>query len=251
MEFFSWFGSSIAFAAVSVWGWISETAIGLGIAVVEFRGELLLATWQTLYVTLATALVAYLIGIPLGILVVVTAPRSIRPNPPVYQFLSSVINIGRSVPFIILLVAILPLTRLIVGTSIGPNAMIVPLSVSAIPFVARMIEQSIVEVEGGLIEMGQAMGATSAQIIFKILLPESLPSIVRGVSITIISLINYYAMAGAVGGGGLGDLAIRYGYYRRQPDIMWVTIILLVLIVEIFQRFGGAVAARIDRRMAQ
>ena len=247
MEFFSWFGSS----AASVWTWILGMAIGLGTAVVEFRGELLLATWQTLYVTLATALVSYLIGIPLGIFVVVTAPRSIRPNPPVYQFLSSVINIGRSVPFIILLVAILPLTRLIVGTSIGPNAMIVPLSVSAIPFVARMIEQSIVEVEGGLIEMGQAMGGTSAQIIFKILLPESLPSIVRGVSITIISLINYYAMAGAVGGGGLGDLAIRYGYYRRQPDIMWVTIILLVLIVEIFQRFGGAVAAKIDRRMAQ
>ena len=178
MEFFSWFGSSVA----SVWTWILGTAIGLGTAVVEFRGELLLATWQTLYVTLATALVSYLIGIPLGIFVVVTAPRSIRPNPPVYQFLSSVINIGRSVPFIILLVAILPLTRLIVGTSIGPNAMIVPLSVSAIPFVARMIEQSIVEVEGGLIEMGQAMGATSAQIIFKILLPESLPSIVRKVA---------------------------------------------------------------------
>lgn len=215
---------------------------------VEFKGPLLQATWQTLYVTLATTVIAYLIGIPLGILVVVTAPRSIRPSPTVHTLLSSIINVGRSVPFIILLVAILPLTRWIMRTSIGPNAMIVPLTVSAIPFVARLIEQSIVEVEGGLIEMGQAMGATSMQIIFKVLFPESLPSIVRGISITIISLINYYAMAGAVGGGGLGDLAIRYGYYRRQPDIMWVTIVLLILIVEIFQRLGGSIARKIDKR---
>lgn len=214
----------------------------------EFQGSLLEATWQTLYVTLTTTVIAYLIGIPLGILVVVTAPRSIRPNAAVHTALSSIINVGRSVPFIILLVAILPLTRWIMQTSIGPNAMIVPLTVSAIPFVARLIEQSIVEVEGGLIEMGQAMGATSIQIIFKILLPESLPSIIRGVSITIISLINYYAMAGAVGGGGLGDLAIRYGYYRRQPDIMWVTIVLLILIVEVFQRLGGSIASKIDKR---
>ena len=223
----------------------------LGSLLIEFKDVLLVSTWQTLYVTLTTTFIAYLIGIPMGILVVVTAPNSIRPNAPVHQALSSIINVGRSVPFIILLVAILPLTRMIMRTSIGPNAMIVPLTVSAIPFVARLIEQSIVEVEGGLIELGQAMGATSFQIIFKILLPESLPSIIRGISITIISLINYYAMAGAVGGGGLGDLAIRYGYYRRQPDIMWVTIVLLILIVELFQRLGGTIASKVDKRNIQ
>lgn len=223
----------------------------LGALLIEFKDVLLVSTWQTLYVTLTTTFVAYLIGIPLGIWVVVTAPNSIRPNASVHQVLSSFINVGRSVPFIILLVAILPLTRMIMGTSIGPNAMIVPLTVSAIPFVARLIEQSMVEVEGGLIEMGQAMGATDFQIIFKILLPESMPSIIRGISITIISMINYYAMAGAVGGGGLGDLAIRYGYYRRQTDIMWVTIVLLVLIVEIFQRIGGTIATSIDKRNIQ
>ena len=223
----------------------------LGSLLIEFKDVLLVSTWQTLYVTLTTTFIAYLIGIPMGILVVVIAPNSIRPNAPVHQALSSIINVGRSVPFIILLVAILPLTRMIMRTSIGPNAMIVPLTVSAIPFVARLIEQSIVEVEGGLIELGQAMGATSFQIIFKILLPESLPSIIRGISITIISLINYYAMAGAVGGGGLGDLAIRYGYYRRQPDIMWVTIVLLILIVELFQRLGGTIASKVDKRNIQ
>jgi D-methionine transport system permease protein len=214
----------------------------------EFKGLLLVSTWQTLYITLISTLIAYLLGIPLGIWVVSTAPNSIAPNRPVHEFMSRIINIGRSIPFIILLVALLPVTRMLVGTTIGPTATIVPMTIAAVPFVARMIEQSLVEVDNGLIEMGQAMGATSFQIIFKVLLTESLPSIIRGISITIINLIGYSAMAGAVGGGGLGDLAIRYGYHRRQTDIMMVTIVLLILVVEVIQMGGNAIASKIDKR---
>jgi D-methionine transport system permease protein len=188
------------------------------------------------------------LGTPLGILVVITAPKSIAPHKGVNEVLSWIINIGRSIPFIILMVALMPLTRWIVGTTIGPVATIVPLTIAATPFVARMIEQSLVEVDSGLIEMAQAMGATSSQIIFKVLLPEGLPSVVRGIPITIINLIGSYAMAGAIGGGGLGDLAIRYGYHRRQSDIMIVTIVLLIIIVEIIQLLGNFVANRIDKR---
>ncbi len=214
----------------------------------EFKDLLVLGTWQTLYVTFLATSIAYVLGTPLGILVVVTAPGSIAPNRPVHEVLGGIINIGRSIPFIILLVALIPFTRLVVGTSIGPNATIVPLTIAATPFVARMIEQSLIEVENGLIEMAQSMGATSRQIIFKVLLPESLPSIIRGISITIISLVGYYAMAGAVGGGGLGDLAIRYGYYRYKSDVMFVTIVLLVIIVEVIQLLGNGAAKRMDKR---
>jgi len=214
----------------------------------EFHQLLIDATLQTLYITFISTVLAYLLGTPLGILVVITAPKSIAPHKGVNEVLSWIINIGRSIPFIILLVALMPLTRWIVGTTIGPVATIVPLTIAATPFVARMIEQSLVEVDSGLIEMAQAMGATSSQIIFKVLLPEGLPSVVRGIPITIINLIGSYAMAGAIGGGGLGDLAIRYGYHRRQSDIMIVTIVLLIIIVEIIQLLGNFVANRIDKR---
>ncbi|HNY94753.1 MAG TPA: methionine ABC transporter permease [Flexilinea sp.] len=214
----------------------------------EFHQLLIDATLQTLYITFISTVLAYLLGTPLGILVVITAPKSIAPHKGVNEVLSWIINIGRSIPFIILMVALMPLTRWIVGTTIGPVATIVPLTIAATPFVARMIEQSLVEVDSGLIEMAQAMGATSSQIIFKVLLPEGLPSVVRGIPITIINLIGSYAMAGAIGGGGLGDLAIRYGYHRRQSDIMIVTIVLLIIIVEIIQLLGNFVANRIDKR---
>lgn len=214
----------------------------------EFHQLLIDATLQTLYITFISTVLAYLLGTPLGILVVITAPKSIAPNTGVNEVLSWIINIGRSIPFIILMVALMPFTRWIVGTTIGPVATIVPLTIAATPFVARMIEQSLVEVDSGLIEMAQAMGATSSQIIFKVLLPEGLPSVVRGIPITIINLIGSYAMAGAIGGGGLGDLAIRYGYHRRQSDIMIVTIVLLIIIVEIIQLLGNFVANRIDKR---
>lgn len=214
----------------------------------EFKELLLISTWQTLYMTMVSTLLAYLVGIPLGIRVVTSAPGSISPNRTLHETLSRIINIGRSIPFIILLVALLPFTRLVAGTTIGPTAAIVPLTIAAIPFVARIIEQSLVEVDGGLIEMAQAMGATTGQIILKVLLAESMPSIIRGISITIINLIGYSAMAGAVGGGGLGDLAIRYGYHRRQSDVMLVTIVLLVIIVELIQMTGNSLAARVDKR---
>jgi len=214
----------------------------------EFHQLLIDATLQTLYITFISTVLAYLLGTPLGILVVITAPKSIAPNTGVNEVLSWIINIGRSIPFIILMVALMPFTRWVVGTTIGPVATIVPLTIAATPFVARMIEQSLVEVDSGLIEMAQAMGATSSQIIFKVLLPEGLPSVVRGIPITIINLIGSYAMAGAIGGGGLGDLAIRYGYHRRQSDIMIVTIVLLIIIVEIIQLLGNFVANRIDKR---
>lgn len=214
----------------------------------EFKELLLISTWQTLYMTMVSTLLAYLVGIPLGIRVVTSAPGSISPNRTLHETLSRIINIGRSIPFIIFLVALLPFTRLVAGTTIGPTAAIVPLTIAAIPFVARIIEQSLVEVDGGLIEMAQAMGATTGQIILKVLLAESMPSIIRGISITIINLIGYSAMAGAVGGGGLGDLAIRYGYHRRQSDVMLVTIVLLVIIVELIQMTGNSLAARVDKR---
>lgn len=215
---------------------------------VEFWPLLIDNSWQTIYMTLISTLFAYILGTPLGILVVITDQKSICPNRPVNQVLGWIVNIGRSIPFIILLVALLPFTRWIVGTSIGPKATIVPLTIAATPFVARMIEQSLIEIEGGLVEMAEALGATTWQIIMKVLLPESLPSIIRGVSITIISLIGYSAMAGAVGGGGLGDLAIRYGYYRYQSDVMILTIVLLVIIVQLIQAAGDFISRKIDKR---
>lgn len=214
----------------------------------EFAPLLAQSSGQTLYMVIVSTAIAYLFGIPLGILVVATAPNSICPNKVVHEVLSWIINVGRSIPFIILLVALLPFTRSIVGTTIGATATIVPLTVAAIPFVARMIEQSLLELDSGIIEMAQAMGANTWQIITKVFLPESLPSVIRSVSITIISLIGYSAMAGAVGGGGLGDLAIRYGYYRYQSDVMIMTIILLVIIVQIIQMIGDAISRKIDKR---
>ncbi len=214
----------------------------------EFGPLLLQSTWQTLYMVLISSAIAYLLGIPLGIIEVITAPDSIRPNRTINEVLGWIINIGRSIPFIILLIALIPFTRSMVGTSIGPTATIVPLTIAATPFAARMIEQSLTEIDKGVVEMAQAMGATAWQIIWKVLLPEGLPSIVRGLSITIISLIGYSAMAGAVGGGGLGDLSIRYGYYRYQSDVMIVTIILIVIIVQIIQVIGNWLTKRIDKR---
>ncbi len=214
----------------------------------EFWPLLVESTGQTLYMVIAATVIAYVLGTPLGILVVITAPESIWPHKTVHAVLSWIINIGRSIPFIILLVALLPFTRTIVGTTIGATATIVPLTIAATPFVARMIETSLLELDTGVIEMAQAMGANIWQIITKVFLTESLPSVIRGFSITIISLIGYSAMAGAVGGGGLGDLAIRYGYYRYQSDVMILTIILLVIIVQIIQMAGDFASQKIDKR---
>ena len=217
-------------------------------AIVNNWKMLLQGTGETLYMTMISSLFAYLIGLPLGVLLIVTARGGIRPHPALNTGLGWIVNIGRSIPFIILMVALIPFTRLVVGRSIGPTAAIVPLVVAAAPFVARLVESSLAEVDPRVVEAAKTMGATNWQIVYKVLLPESVPSLVRGMSITTITLIGYSAMAGAVGGRGLGDIAVRYGYHRYQPDVMIITIILLVIIVQIIQFLFNLLAKCIDKR---
>ncbi|AZR72010.1 methionine ABC transporter permease [Anoxybacter fermentans] len=203
---------------------------------------------ETLYMVGVSVTFASLLGIPLGVLVVVTEKGHIFELRWLNLFLGWLVNVARSVPFIILMIAIIPLTRAIVGTSIGTSAAIVPLTVSAIPFVARIVETSLKEVDVGVIEAAQAMGANRLQIILKVLIPEALPSLILGMTITTISLVGYSAMAGAIGGGGLGDLAIRYGYQRFRGDIMLETVILLVLLVQGIQWMGNRLARRFNHK---
>lgn len=193
---------------------------------------------ETIYMTLVSTFFAYLIGLPLGLILVVTDKDGIRPIPWLQQTLGIIINIIRSVPFLILLVALMPFTKAIVGTVIGAKATIVGLLFAAAPFVARMVESSLKEVEKGVIEAAQSMGASPFQIMWKVLLPEAKPSLLVGGAIGITTILGYSAMAGFVGGGGLGAIAINYGYYRGQKDIMYVMVILLVVIVQIFQELG-------------
>lgn len=214
----------------------------------EYAGMLAKGTLDTLTMTFAAAFFSYLLGLPLGVAVVVTEENHILPSRNINNILSGLINIFRSVPFIILLIAVIPLTRLIVGTSIGVAASVVPLVIAAVPFVARLTEASFREIDQGIIEAAQSIGASPWQIIYKVMLPETMPSLVLGASITTITLVGYSAMAGAVGGGGLGDLAIRYGYYRYQKDVMILTIILLILIVQIIQSLGNFISFKLDRK---
>lgn len=212
-------------------------------------GLLLLdGTVDTLIMTLASTLFAYVLGIPLGVLLVVTAPDGLRPHAALNAVLGWIVNIGRSIPFIILLVAIIPFTRLIVGTSLGVPGAVVPLIVAAAPFVGRMVEQSLEEVDGGLVEAAQSFGASTWQIVTKVYLRESLPGLIRGVSITFVTLFGYSAMAGTVGAGGLGDIAIRYGYQRYQSDVMIAAVILCIVLVQVFQSLGDFTARKIDKR---
>ncbi len=203
---------------------------------------------ETIYMVATSTFFAVLFGLPLGILLVITAPDHIKENKWLNSILGWIVNFGRSVPFIILLVAIVPFTRWLVNTSIGTTAAIVPLSIAAIPFVARVTEQSLREVDKGVIEAALAMGATTSQIIFKVLLPESLPSLVLGITITAVNLIGYSAMAGAIGGGGLGDLAIRYGYQRFRGDVMLLTVIVLVILVQVVQTIGNLIAKSLEHK---
>lgn len=193
-------------------------------------------------------LIATLCGLPLGVLLVITGPNHIRPNQTIHAVLSVIVNTGRSLPFIILLVAIVPFTRLVVGTSIGTLGAIVPLTVSAIPFFARLVETTLLEVDSGVIEASQAIGATTWQIISKVLIPEAKSGIVLGITNSAVSLVSYSAMAGAVGGGGLGDLAIRYGYQRFQPEVMLATVIILVVLVQGVQSLGEWAARKLNHR---
>ncbi|MEL1134754.1 methionine ABC transporter permease [Desulfitobacterium sp. THU1] len=202
------------------------------------------ATGETFYMIIASTLLAYVLGVPLGVILVISSPNHILPNPWVERILGTIINVFRSIPFIILLVLIIPFTRAIVGTYIGTTAAIVPLVISSAPFVARMVESSLKEVPYGVIEAALSMGSSPWQIIKKVLLPEAKASLVLGVAITTISIIGYTAMAGAVGGGGLGAVAIQYGYNRFRTDIMLLTVVILVLIVQVIQSLGTMLARR-------
>ncbi|MCK0714707.1 methionine ABC transporter permease [Chromohalobacter sarecensis] len=211
--------------------------------------ELILeATLDTLYMVALSGAVSAVIGIPLGVLLYVTRPGQILAQPVAQRVLGIVTNIGRSIPFIILMVAIIPFTRLVVGSSIGTNAAIVPLIIAAIPFVARLVEGALNEIPPGLIEAAQAMGATPVQIITKVLLPEAKGGIINGLTITVVTLVSYSAMAGAVGGGGLGDLGIRYGYNRFEPLIMLITVAILVVMVQGFQSLGDRLVRKADHK---
>ncbi len=207
------------------------------------------ATVQTLIMVSASAIFSLLLGLPLGILLCVTEPAlpggggGIMPKPLLNQILGRIVNILRSFPFLILMILLIPLSRLIVGTSIGTTATIVPLSIAAAPFVARIIETALKEVDPGVIQAARAMGSTNAQIIFKVLLPEAMPSLVSGITLTIINLIGYSAMAGVIGGGGLGDLAIRYGYQRFRTDVMIASVIVILILVEVIQIAGTRMSA--------
>jgi D-methionine transport system permease protein len=205
-------------------------------------------TIDTLYMTATAALSAYVLGLPLGIALVVTERSGIVPRPLFNRVLGGAVNLVRSVPFIILLIAVIPFTRLVVGTSIGATASIVPLAIGAVPFIARMVESSLKELEPGVLEAAQSMGASLPQIIVRVLVPECLPSLVLGATITVITLIGYSAMAGTVGGGGLGDIAVRYGYYRYQKDLMVITIALLLVIVQAAQGIGNLLSRSVDRK---
>ena len=208
-------------------------------------GELLVeGVRDTIIMTAVATLLAYVIGLPVGVLLITSAKKGIRPNAPLNTVLGWIVNIVRSVPFIILLVAIIPLTRLIVGTSLGVPGAIVPLVITAAPFVARVVEQSLAEVDGSLVEAAQSFGASNLQIVFKVLLFESLPSLVRGAALTFITLFGFSAMAGTVGAGGLGDFAVTLGHDRNMKDITNVTVLVLVLLVCLIELIGSRVAKK-------
>ncbi|MDD6691231.1 MAG: ABC transporter permease [Lachnospiraceae bacterium] len=209
---------------------------------------ILVGVWQTVYMTLVSTLFGYVLGLPWGIALTVTAKDGLHPNKVVYRILDIAANIMRSVPFLIMLILVMPLTMLIVGKTYGSTATIVPLVISAAPLIARMVESSLNEVDHGVIEAAQSAGATNFQIVTRVLIGEARVSLVSGATITIGTVLGYSAMAGTIGGGGLGDIAIRYGYYRYQADILWTTVILLVLLVQLFQAIGTLISVRMDKR---
>ncbi|MEG1448168.1 MAG: methionine ABC transporter permease [Oscillospiraceae bacterium] len=206
-------------------------------------------TMDTLYMTFMSTLFSYIFGLFLGVLLYVTNKNGIMPHKFLNAVIGWVVNIGRSIPFIILMIALFPFTRIVVGKVIGPNAAIVPLVIGAAPFVARLVESSLEELDLNVIESVQCMGATRWQIIFKVLIPESIPSLVRGLSITTITLIGYTAMAGVVGAGGLGDIALRYGYHRYEYGMMIATLVLIIAIVQIVQIIFNLIAKKIDKKV--
>lgn len=215
----------------------------------DMIGLLAEGTWETLYMTLVSTAISYLIGIPIGVILYITGEGGIRRNRAINAVVGAIVNILRSVPFLILLVAILPFTRLVVGTTIGSTATIVPLVVAAAPYVGRMVESSLKEIDAGVIEAARAMGSSAWQMIYKVFLPEAKPSLLVGATISLATILGYSAMAGFVGGGGLGAIAINYGYYRYQSDVMLITVALLVIIVQILQEGGLKLVSKVDKRL--
>lgn len=215
-------------------------------AVLKMLGEDILTT---LYMTLTSTILGYALGLPMGVALVITAKDGLRPNKFVYKALDVLANVVRSIPFLILLILVIPLTRTLVGKSYGPTATIVPLTLAAAPFIARMVESSLLEVEKGVIEAAQSMGASLRTIIVKVMLGEARTSLIVGATIALGTILGYSAMAGVVGGGGLGDTAITYGYYRYEMDIMVVTVLLLIVLVQIMQWAGTKLAKKLDRRL--
>ena len=203
---------------------------------------------ETLYMTLLSTLMGYVIGLPMGVLLAVSDKDGLKPNQVLYRILDVIANIVRSIPFLILLILLIPFTRMIVGKSYGSTATVVPLVIAAGPFIARMVESSLKEVDEGVIEAARSMGASNLRIIVKVLLVEARTSLINGATIAVGTILGYSAMAGTIGGGGLGDIAIRYGYHRYQADIMIVTVVLLVILVQIFQMVGTTLANRLDKR---
>ena len=203
---------------------------------------------ETLYMTLLSTLMGYVIGLPMGVLLAVSDKEGLKPNRVLYRILDIIANIVRSIPFLILLILLIPFTRMVVGKSYGSTATVVPLVIAAGPFIARMVESSLKEVDEGVIEAARSMGASNLRIIVKVLLVEARTSLINGATIAVGTILGYSAMAGTIGGGGLGDIAIRYGYHRYQADIMIVTVVLLVILVQIFQMIGTTLANRLDKR---
>ena len=228
----------MSFNAVITW-WAENTRL------IELLVDSL---WETLVMVFTSGFSGFAEGIPLGVLLHLSKKNGLLENIAMNKILGIVVNIGRSIPFIILLVALIPVTRFIVGSSIGTAAAIVPLTIGAIPFIARLVEGALLEVPSGLVEAAQAMGAKPIQIINKVLLPEALPGIINAVTITLVTLVGYSAMAGTVGGGGLGDVGIRYGYQRFDATVMMITIVILVILVQMIQSLGDYLVKRVDHR---
>lgn len=214
------------------------------------KTQFLSAVWETLYVTLLSTLFAIIIGLPLGVILVVGEKGGVLPLPkPLMQTLNIIINLLRSIPFLILMILVFPLTRIIVGTAVGTTASIVPLTIAAFPFVVRLVESSLREVNPNVIEMAQSMGASPLQIIVKVMIPESMPSLISNITIAVTTILGYTAMSGIIGGGGLGKIAINYGYYRYKYLVMLLAVILLIVMVQVFQSVGTALTKKTDKRL--
>lgn len=230
---------------------MQEAIAAMQEAIAVLKSETMMGIWESVYSTILATLFAYIIGLPLGVLLVTGEPDGIHPLPNwLMSALNFIVNILRSVPFLILMIIVLPLSRLILGTSIGTPALIIPLVIAAFPFIARIVETALRETDKGVIEAAQSMGSTPFQIVWKVMLPEARPSLISGATIALTTIMGYGAMAGIIGGGGLGNIAITYGYYKFKSIVMWAAVILLVILVQIFQSVGTRLAVKSDKRIS-